>query len=207
MLALPLVPGTYWHRLSSITDDSKDDFGSSEARRTLMSESIQAFIENPLTGVGAGNFKDWNPEGRDQAWHEAHNVLLQVAAELGILGLAVFGFLLARAFLAVTQTRRFLRRARRAAAPPRPHAPARPVRGVTKIAAADASLLDAHSAAMAASLVGFFVCAFFASVAYNWTFYYLLALAATPRDILRSRVAVQRPARSAERLVPEVARA
>ena len=42
-----------------------------------------------------------------------------------------------------------------------------------------------HSAAMAAALAGWFVCALFASVAYNWTFYYLLALAAAPRDILR----------------------
>jgi hypothetical protein len=41
------------------------------------------------------------------------------------------------------------------------------------------------------------VCALFASVAYNWTFYYLLALAATPRDVLldripRARASVQR---------------
>jgi hypothetical protein len=46
-------------------------------------------------------------------------------------------------------------------------------------------MFDAHSAAMAASLVGWFVCSMFSSVAYSWTFYYLLALAATPRDILR----------------------
>jgi hypothetical protein len=50
-------------------------------------------------------------------------------------------------------------------------------------------MLDAHSAAMAASLAGFFVCAFFSSLAYNWTFYYLLVLAAAPRDILRARMA------------------
>ena len=28
LLALPLVPGAYWHRLSSITDESRDDTGS-----------------------------------------------------------------------------------------------------------------------------------------------------------------------------------
>ena len=45
---------------------------------------------------------------------------------------------------------------------------------------------------MVAALVGWFVCALFASVAFNWTFYYLLALAAArarcssigwPRDV------------------------
>ena len=35
---------------------------------------------------------------------------------------------------------------------------------------------------MVAGLVGWFVCALFASVAYHWTFYYLLALAVAPRD-------------------------
>src|SRR5436305_4113940 len=54
-----------------------------------------------------------------------------------------------------------------------------------------ANWMDAHSAAMAASLAGWLVCAFFASVAYNWTFYYLLALAATPRDILRGLMPVR----------------
>src|SRR5439155_19880193 len=33
-LALPLVPSAYWHRLSSITDESQDDTGSREARQT-----------------------------------------------------------------------------------------------------------------------------------------------------------------------------
>ena len=41
---------------------------------------------------------------------------------------------------------------------------------------------------MLASLAGWLVCAVFASVAYNWTFYYLLALAATPRDVLINRL-------------------
>ena len=47
---------------------------------------------------------------------------------------------------------------------------------------------------MAASLAGWLVSAFFLSVAYNWTFYYLLALAAAPREILKDRMlAVVKP--------------
>ena len=87
-LAAPLPPASYWHRIASITDESKDDTGSREARRHLLHESFQAFIENPLTGVGAGQFKNWNPEGRLEPWRESHDVLLQVAAELGMGGLA-----------------------------------------------------------------------------------------------------------------------
>jgi O-antigen ligase len=174
LCALPLVPGNYWHRIASITDDSKDDTGSREARQTLFRESLQAYAENPVIGVGAGEFKDWNNNDREQAWHESHNVWLQVGAELGTVGLIVFAFVVFRAVLAVWQTRRLLRLPRRKRDPA-------PV-----LAPDHRAMLDAHSVAIAASLAGWLVCAFFASVAYNWTFYYLLALAATPRDILRA---------------------
>lgn len=178
MCALPAVPGNYWHRIASIADDSKDDTGSREARRTLMRESLQAYAENPFIGVGAGEFKDWNNAKRVESWHESHNVWLQVAAELGTVGLAAFGFMVFRAVAAVYRTRRLLRGGsltRRGAVAP-------------ALSAEERAILDAHSAAIAASLAGWLVCAFFASVAYNWTFYYLLALAATPRDILLARL-------------------
>jgi O-antigen ligase len=186
MCSLPLVPDQYWRRLASITDASKDDYETSTARKQLFSEAIDAFVENPITGVGAGQFKDYNPQGRIQAWHETHNIWLQVASELGVFGLAVFAFLMARAFSGVWHTRRLLARVRAAAR--RPPGSRKSLEAVPQISAEEATLLDAHSAAMAASLAGFFVCAFFSSLAYGWTFYYLLALAAAPRDILRDRM-------------------
>jgi O-antigen ligase len=186
LCVLPVLPAEYWHRLASITDSSKDDFGSTEARRTLLSESWRAFVENPLTGVGAGEFKDWDPNGREQAWHESHNVVLQVAAELGIFGVVLFLFLVGRGFAAVYQARRVIQRARRSrrvrVGAGRKDVPA------PRLEPGELDRLDAHTAAMAASLAGWFVCALFGSVAYNWTFYYLLALAATPREILRDRL-------------------
>lgn len=191
LCALPLVPDQYWRRISSITDSSKDDYASSQARKQLFGEAFDAFVENPITGVGAGQFKDYKPEDRLQAWHETHNIWLQVASELGIFGLAVFGFLTTRAFAAVWQTRRLLARVRAAAAAARrsSSSPAhKPAAAAPLISPYEETLLDAHSAAMAASLAGFFVCAFFSSLAYNWTFYYLLVLAAAPRDILRERL-------------------
>jgi len=186
MCALPVLPGNYWRRIASITDSSKDDFGSADARKTLIRESWQAYLQNPIVGVGAGEFKDWNNDRRVESWHEAHNVWLQVAAELGTLGLLAYLFLVTRGPIAVYQTRRMLWRAMgggRGATPP------------TDLTPDELARLEAHSAAMAASMAGWLVCAFFASVAYNWTFYYLLALAATPRDILRARL--RRPASAA----------
>lgn len=179
--ALPVLPSSYWRRIESITDPSKDDFQSSEARKELFGESFDAFLQHPLTGVGAGEFKDWNPEHREQAWHEAHNVWLQLAAEIGIFGVAAFAFLVIRGCGAVVKTRGLLRRLRRRRNAPR-----------SDLSDHDLAVLDAHSAAMAASMIGWLVCAFFASVAYNWTFYYLLALAAAPRDIVRASIRSRR---------------
>jgi len=188
-LAAPMAPASYWHRLASITDESQDDTGSRETRRTLLRESYQAFLENPLTGVGAGQFKNWNPAGRQQPWHESHDVLLQVAAELGIGGVLIMSYLILRGAMSVGETRRLLRRTR--AYSNRRRTAGQTKRGggppVQPVAPDDAAFFDVHSASMAAALAGWFVCALFGSVAYNWTFYYLLALAAAPRDILQAR--------------------
>jgi O-antigen ligase len=200
MCALPLAPSSYWRRMASIADSSKDDYQSSDARRQLFGESFDAFVQNPLTGVGAGEFKDWNPQGRTQAWHESHNVWLQVASELGILGVSAMAFLVIRGFLSVIQTRRLLKRLRPATSRRRKAAATPEVPQPAGLSEYDASLIDAHSAAMAASLVGWFVCAFFASVAYNWTFYYLLVLAAAPREILRARTVPAPAARRTARV-------
>ena len=56
--------------------------------------------------------------------------------------------------------------------------------------------LQTHGAAMVACMVGWLVCAMFASVAMNWTFYYLLALAAAGRDIIRARATAYAKART-----------
>ena len=45
---------------------------------------------------------------------------------------------------------------------------------------------------MTAGLVGWFTCALFASVAFNWTFYYLLALVVAARELARARLASAR---------------
>ena len=192
LLALPLVPSSYWHRLSSITDESQDDTGSREARQTLLRESLAAFVQNPLTGVGAGQFKNYDPQGREQPWRESHNIVLQVAAELGIGGVVLLFFLVGRAALAAVQAQRLLRRARgprrrgRTAAPPAPGA----------ITPEETEWFQGHTAAITAALAGWFFCALFASVAYNWTFYYLLALATAPRDILVDRLTPARARRT-----------
>ena len=188
MLVMPLAPASYWTRIASITDESKDDTGSRKARRVAMREAWDTFLTFPFYGVGAGMFEAYNPPGREEIWRETHNVVLQFAAELGILGLGLFLFMMWRALSARRVTRRLLRRASGASPPSRwrrESPPAHPPL-VTK---EEATYVDVHTGTMMASVIGWFVCAQFASVGYTWTFYYLLALAVAPRDILMARLA------------------
>lgn len=188
VLALPLTPRSYWARMASITDESRDETGSREARRSLLAEAWRAFQTHPFTGVGAGNFVAYNPQGRTEPWMEAHNAVMQVASELGIFGLTTFLFLISRGVFATRQVSRLLLRAI-GLAPKRRGRAASPEPPPQVVTLREAAYLEAHSGALTAAIAGWFFCALFASVAYSWTFYYLLALAIAPREILEDRLA------------------
>ena len=128
-----------------------------------------------------------------EAWRETHNALLQVAAELGIAGAAIFAAVIVSGFAAARRARRALRRADRPRRARRPFdSPATTERSLRagpraepEIQEAEArrDLLKLYAAAMTASLTGWLVAAMFASVAYYWTFYIVLGLAVAVRDI------------------------
>jgi O-antigen ligase len=183
LVAAPFLPASFWNRMATIADEQQDKAqftGSAEARRVVMEEGIDAFIEQPITGVGAGQFKNYNPQGRRERWRETHNALIQVAAETGVFGLAAFIFLIVRGAMAAARTRRLLSRPRKRGAP-----------DLLRLTMSDRDrkTLYAYAAAMTAGLVGWFTCALFASVAYSWTFYYLLALIVATRELARVRLA------------------
>jgi O-antigen ligase len=186
LIATPMMPESFWNRMSTIVDDKQDRAqftGSREARRVVMIEGLNTFADFPLTGVGAGQFKNYNPPERRERWRETHNALLQVAAETGIFGLAAFVFLIVRGVIAAARARKMLSRPQRRRRPD-------PLRLV--MSDADRRSLYAQTAAMSAGLIGWFVCSLFASVAYNWTFYYLLALIVAVRELAQVKLAVAR---------------
>jgi putative inorganic carbon (HCO3(-)) transporter len=186
MLVLPALPQSFYERMASITDESKDDHGSYEARRLLLEQAWQVFLENPVTGIGAGQFINYGPPGRAEKWRVTHNAILQMAAEIGIFGVLAFSYLIWRGFAAAWWTRKAL------AWTHRPRRARRSRKGEADdvedgLAPDERRFLDTHGAAMLAGLAGWFVCAQFASVAYNWTFYYLLGLIVCSRDVVRAR--------------------
>lgn len=183
--ATPFMPASFWDRMASIMDDRKDkqEFtGTREARWTVMKEGMLAFAAYPITGVGAGQFPEYNPPGRKEPWKETHSAPIQVAAETGVIGLGAFLFLVVSAATGARATRRLL---------------AKPRRGTPDLLGTvmpddDRRAMYALTVAMTAGFFGWFVCSLFASVAYNWTFYYLLALIAASREMAMARLRAAR---------------
>jgi O-antigen ligase len=167
LLLPPFLPQAFWTRASSIFNAAEDETGSREARMALMYDGWDAFLEHPLTGVGAGQFQNYNPPSRREPWRETHNTVLQVLAELGLVGGLAFTVLLGRGLQTLYATWRALRARRR-----HPHA-------ALLEAAFDPRELEwmrVHVAACIAGFAGWLVCAQFGSIGYYWTLYYVLAL-------------------------------
>ncbi|HKT81068.1 MAG TPA: O-antigen ligase family protein [Vicinamibacterales bacterium] len=179
LAAVPLLPSSFWMRMSTIVNPAQDRAlytGSREARSNVMREGIQAFLTHPITGVGAGQFKNYNPPERQERWLETHNAFIQVAAELGIVGLLAFSFLVYRAgYLGVRNLKQLAPIRRR-----------RPGRHNANAAtdSADRRMLYGYAVGLMAGFAGWLVCSIFASIAYGWTFYYLLALICTLHALL-----------------------
>jgi len=186
LAAAPFMPASFWHRMATIGNeqaDAEEYTGSYSSRRILLEEGMRVFWQYPLTGVGAGQFKNYNPPERRERWREAHNAIVQVAADIGVFGVCAFVFVIIRGFVAAAATRRMLEKPRKPRAPD-------PLRLV--LTETDRQTLYAYTAATTAGIVGWFTCAMFASVAYSWTFYYLLALIVSSRELTRARLSAAR---------------
>jgi O-antigen ligase len=110
----------YWNRMATIwgggertatVSDEYDTSGIWGARWPIWQTALQLMLEHPLIGVGPGAFDvaEGRSHGGKGKWSTAHNAFLQIGAELGIPGLALFLFLLYRG---VKNCRRVIRLAR-----------------------------------------------------------------------------------------------
>jgi len=87
-----LLPDQYQTRYSSITEDELD--ASSQGRIDAWKKGVQMVLDRPLFGVGITNFGTahaiaYSPESRP-SYLQAHSLYVQVAAELGLIGAAIF---------------------------------------------------------------------------------------------------------------------
>jgi hypothetical protein len=127
-----------------------------------MWDGLVIMVENPILGVGMGQspgavYARHGSSGPH--WEQIHNVYLQVAAEGGIIALALFLAMI------ISQTSR-LKRAEMAL-----------------LQGSDAGMAK-WPRCMRASIFTFIVCANFSPVAYNWFFYILLGLSGAALKLL-----------------------
>jgi O-antigen ligase len=83
---------------------------SNELRLKVWTASREIFLQRPILGVGAGQFPTGYGliflRGRHAAWMQPHNLLIQVACELGIVGLLAFGYFLVQIVKAIASVLR-----------------------------------------------------------------------------------------------------
>lgn len=148
-----VAPGNYGLRMLSIFVPGLDAVGSSDQRQELLWRSLLVTARNPW-GIGIGNFPIVGIRNL-----QSHNAFTQVSAEIGLLGLAAYLIFILSPF--------------------------------RKLGAIERTLFDKGNTGwfyylaigLQASIVGYLVSSFFASVAYNWFIYYLIAYAVAFRRI------------------------
>jgi O-antigen ligase len=92
LAAIGFLPSKTWQRLISFSDAttaSIEALESSHDREYLLRTSLTYIIQNPIFGVGAGEFSDYEgnsskKQGRFGLWHETHNTYTQIASENGL---------------------------------------------------------------------------------------------------------------------------
>jgi probable O-glycosylation ligase (exosortase A-associated) len=154
----------YWEQMGTIVSDADYNRTEETGRMQIWSRGVDYMLQRPFFGVGPDNFRtaegtispfaERQQFGVGVRWNAAHNSYIQVGAELGFPGLALFVLIIASAFVALAR----LRRAADSSADPQ-----------------ERRRQLAH--VLTASLLGFAIGAFFLSLAYSEMLYTLVGLA------------------------------
>jgi O-antigen ligase len=151
-----VLPGGYGNRIATIFNTEQDETGSAQLRRDLMERAASIAINRPILGVGMGNFHIYSIREK-----EAHNAYLEIAAELGVMGLIAY-------LIVIFAPLRSLLRIERQ------------TRGRRSQSEREMYWL---SVSIQAALIAYMVCSFFASIQYLWYLYYTAAYAVALRQI------------------------
>ena len=180
-LLFAILPGPVVNRFRTLfnDDESGEAVASMTTRSYLLKQSIRFTLENPLFGVGPGEFENFEggsakEAGRRGAWQVSHNSYTQVSSEAGIPALLFFVAAIVASYRALS-------------------------RALAGARAARLVLLERAAFAMMLSLIGFAVSIMFLSMAYR---YYMPALsglalafaAAAEREVAAARAAAPIPA-------------
>jgi O-antigen ligase len=151
---------------------------SSAGRLHLLMRSLEMTIENPLLGVGPGNFPAAEngvalEEGQSRGmWHVTHNMYTQVSSEVGIPGFLCFTFIVIHSLRATTRVQQYVR----------------------QYSSPSHQSLEAPAFWLRVTLIGFSIAGFFLSVAYEASLPLLAGIATAFMNVVRAEVSDMRVA-------------
>lgn len=105
MFAVVIAPQKYWDEVRSITTENTaaNPYGTGAQRIYAWRLGWHMFLDNPVIGVGQGNYpwRVWDMEQKlGVQWHErslagraAHSLYFTLFSELGIVGTLIYGFM------------------------------------------------------------------------------------------------------------------
>jgi probable O-glycosylation ligase (exosortase A-associated) len=119
LIMLAYAPPEYFNRMNTMADYKNE--GSAMARIIAWKTGVRMAVDNPLLGVGTGNFPvaygtKYKPPEAINAWKTAHSIYFLVLGELGFTGIIL---LLGLIFSNILQNER-VRKAIEARAGPKP---------------------------------------------------------------------------------------
>jgi len=162
VVALSLAPQVFWERLGTMWDagDSTTNEVAASAREseeshlTVLTRSIEYTLESPIFGLGLGNFEvaNGNDLGVPGAWIGTHNTFTEISSEAGVPALLLFVGLLFTAL--------------------------RNIKKMNKVSVNNPEAWEVNLLARATqvSLLSFAFGAFFAHLAYEYYFFYLVGI-------------------------------
>ena len=169
--------------LARLVSPSRSDGVAKDTRYLLWGAGLSMFQENWLTGVGVGHFKSlattYQEPGQKQVQAIAHNTYIQLAAELGVVGILLFLGVLAGAFRSLQRTAAQALRLRN-------------------------SLLYHSASGIQGGLVGYTVGAFFVSAEFQRLLWFMIFVSICLSELTRQLVRrAAREPRHPRREVPE----
>lgn len=188
-LVLIAAPQEYWDRISSITEDKTMEEGTAGQRVFTWGIGWEMFLDNPVFGVGQGNFpwaigeymggRTW--QTKSLAGRQAHSLYFTLMPELGLIGVMIFGTMV---YLNYRDTR--VKELVRASS--RPVSLRR-----DKADIADSELLRAslYGNAILGGMIGYLATSTFISTLYYPTFWIMMALAVALRNTTKAYAASQ----------------
>lgn len=162
LLTVPLLPSSYFTRMSTIIHTEQDATGSAGERWTDMMIAVRYALSSPIVGAGVGMNVVAMNEARGGEWRPVHNVFLEYTMDLGVPGLLLFVWLLWTSVKTAADVHR---------------------QAVQTVETKELAYL---AEGIHISLLAFAVSAMFYPVGYNPYFFYLAALALAARAVLDS---------------------